>query len=180
MIYAFSEISGAHIDPAVSLGFALRGVLRFPQMLAYWIAQFAGGFAAAALAYSLWHHDVVLGASHPGTGYTHIVAFLAEIVATFLLMLVILGTAEEEAVVGKQAALAVGFTVTTCGFFVGAISGASMNPARSIAPQVIGGEFDIIWIYAAGPAIGAALAALAASFLYGRPSHGEEKAGHGA
>ncbi|MGH7330680.1 MAG: MIP/aquaporin family protein, partial [Polyangiaceae bacterium] len=180
MIYAFSEVSGAHIDPAVSLGFALRGVLRVRQLLAYVCAQFTGAFAAAGLAYALWHHDIVLGASHPGTGYSHPIAFLAEIVATFLLMLVILGTAEQEAVVGKQAALAVGFTVSTCGFFVGAISGASMNPARSIAPQVLGGDFDLLWIYAAGPCIGAAFAAFAAYFIYGPPRHGEEKAGHGA
>jgi len=180
LIYALSEVSGAHIDPAVSLGFVLRGVLNVRQMLAYWVVQFAGGFAAAALAYALWHHDVVLGASHPGTGYTHPVAFVAEIGATFLVMLVILGTAAEEPVVGKQAALAVGLSVSTCGFFVGAISGASMNPARSIPPQIVGGEFDIIWIYAAGPCIGAALAALVAFFIYGRPRHGEEKAGHGA
>ncbi|MBV8356268.1 MAG: aquaporin, partial [Candidatus Eremiobacteraeota bacterium] len=145
MVWAFTEISGAHIDPAVSFGFLVRGVLPVGRMLAYWAAQFGGAFAAAALAYALWAHNVALGASHPGPGYSYFVAFIAEIVATFLLMLVILMTAEHEGTVGKNAALAVGFSVATCGFFLGPISGASMNPARSIAPQIFGGQFDLIW-----------------------------------
>ena len=180
VIYAFSEVSGAHIDPAISLGFALRKVLHVGQMLAYWMAQFAGAFMAAALAYALWGQKIALGASHPGPGYSYVVAFITEIVATFLVMLVILMTAEQEATVGKQAALAVGFSVATCGFFAGPISGASMNPARSIAPQILSGRFDLIWIYAMGPCLGAALAVLVAAFLCGPPKRGEEKAGQGA
>ena len=95
-------------------------------------------------------------------------------------MLVILTTADQEAVVGKQAALAVGFSVATCGFFVGPISGASMNPARSIAPQILGGRFDLIWIYTLGPCVGAVLAVFAVAFLCGPAKHGEQKAGRGA
>ena len=94
-------------------------------------------------------------------------------------MMVILGTAEAEATVGKQAAIAVGLSVATCGFFAGAISGASMNPALSIPPQIFGGQFDLIWIYAFGPSIGAALAAFAMFFLCGPPKHGERKAAEG-
>jgi len=179
-IYAFAEISGAHINPAVSLGFALRRVLGVRQLSAYWIAQFVGAFFAAGLAYALWQGQIALGASHPGPEYSFAVAFATEIVATFLVMLTILMTAEQEAVVGKQAALAVGFSVATCGFFAGPISGASMNPARSIAPQLLSGRFDLIWIYALGPSFGAALAVLAATFLCGPPKRGEEKAGRGA
>jgi aquaporin Z len=179
IIYALSEISGAHIDPAVSLGFYVRRVLPLGQTALYWIAQFGGGFAAAALAFALWGHDIALGASHPGPEYSHPVAFMAEIIATFLVMMVILGTAEAEAKVGKQAALAVGFSVATCGFFAGAISGASMNPGRSIPPQIFGGQFDLIWIYFFAPCIGAVLAALAAFLLDGQPRHGERVAGRG-
>jgi aquaporin Z len=179
MIYAFSEISGAHIDPAVSLGFALRRTMKIGHMLLYWLAQFAGGFGAAVLAFTLWHQQVVLGASHPGPHYSHIEAVIAEIVLTCLVMCVILATAEEEAVVGKQAALAVGLTVATCGFFAGPISGASMNPARSIAPQVLGGAYDLTWIYAAGPCVGAALAALVIFLIFGKPREGEKKAAEG-
>jgi aquaporin Z len=179
MIYAFSEISGAHIDPAVSLGFAVRRTMPVLQMLLYWCAQFAGAFGAAALAGALWHNNLVLGASHPGPHYTHLVAAIAEIVLTFLVMAVILATAEEEAVVGKQAALAVGLTVATCGFFAGPVSGASMNPARSIAPQILGGAYDLVWIYAVGPCIGAALAAAFIFLVFGKPREGERKAAEG-
>lgn len=179
IIYAFSEFSGAHIDPAVSLGFMLRRVMRLSDMIAYWMAQFGGALLATALAYALWGSEIALGASHPGPGYSHPVAFVAEIVATFLLMVIILGTAEHEGQVGKQAALAVGLTVATCGFFVGPISGASMNPARSLLPQIFSGQFDLLWIYALGPCIGAALAVPVMTLLCGPPKAGEVKAARG-
>ncbi len=179
MIYTFSEISGAHIDPAVSLGFAVRRAMPVGQMLYYWAAQFAGAFGAALLVFSLWGHAIVLGASHPGPQFTHIEAAIAEVILTFLLMLVILMTCTAEAAVGKQAALAVGLTVAACGFFAGPISGASMNPARSIAPQIIGGAYDIIWIYAVGPCLGAALAALVMTFFFRGPDRKERKAAVG-
>ena len=179
MIYAFSEISGAHIDPAVSLGFAVRRAMPVFQMAAYWVAQFAGAFGAAYLAKALWGSAVVLGASHPGPKYTQVEAVVAEVIVTFLLMTVILACAEEEAVVGKQSALAVGLTVATCGFFAGPISGASMNPARSIPPQIAGGAYGIIWIYAVGPCVGAALAAVFVVLIFGKPRAGEKKAAEG-
>lgn len=180
MIYAFSGISGAHIDPAVSLGFAVRRAMSVAQMLYYWIGQFAGGFGAALLVFALWGHAVVLGASHPGPQFTQVEAVIAEVILTFLLMLVILMTAEEVAAVGKQAALAVGLTVAACGFFAGPISGASMNPARSIAPQIVGGAYGIIWIYAVGPCVGALLAALVMKCFFDRPREGERKAAKGS
>lgn len=179
IIYALSGISGAHIDPAVSLGFFARRVMSVRRLLWYWIAQFAGAFAAAGLAFAVWGNLVVLGASHPGPHYTDVQAAVTEVILTFLVMLVILGCAEEEAVVGKQAALAVGLTVAACGFFAGHISGASMNPARSIAPQILGGAYHLVWIYAAGPCIGALLASAAAWFLFGAPDQGEAQAARG-
>jgi aquaporin Z len=179
MIYALSEISGAHIDPAVSLGFAVRKAMPWGQMLLYWLAQFAGAFGAALLLFALWGHAVVLGASHPGMRFTQFEAVIAECILTFLLMLVILTTADAQASVGKQAALAVGLTVAACGFFAGPISGASMNPARSIAPQLVGGAYGIVWIYAVGPCAGALLAALVMRWFSARPSAGEQKAGSG-
>ena len=179
MIYAFSAISGAHIDPAVSLGFALRRTLPLPQMLLYWIGQFAGAFGAALLALALWKKSLILGASHPGEGYTQFEAVMAECVLTFLLIIVILACAEEESIIGKQSALAVGLTVAACGFFGGPISGASMNPARSIAPLMLGGATNLIWIYAVGPCVGATLAALTMPLFFDRPSHGARKAGAG-
>ncbi|HYL26759.1 MAG TPA: aquaporin [Candidatus Nitrosotalea sp.] len=180
MIYAFSGISGAHLSPAVSLGFMLRRAMPAAQMLLYWAAQIAGGFLAALLAFAVWGHAVALGASHPGPQFTQVQAAIAEAICTFLLMIVILATAGEEAAVGRQAAVAVGFTVAACGFFAGPISGASMNPARSIPPQILGGAYDLIWIYAIGPCVGAALAACAVALVAPRPAEGERKAGSGA
>jgi aquaporin Z len=179
LIYAFSEVSGAHINPVVSFAFALRRAMTWPLMFMYWLFQFAGAFTAAGLAYALWGGQVALGASHPGPSFTPLEAVIAEIIVTFLLMTVIIGCAEQEAVVGKQSAIAVGLTVAACGFFAGGISGASMNPARSIAPQILGGSYDIVWIYAVGPLAGATLAALVALFLFGRPDKGERKAAQG-
>lgn len=178
MIYAFSEVSGAHIDPAVSLRFFVRRAMPLRQMLWYWIAQFAGGFGAALLLFALWGHAIVLGASHPGPSFTHLQAAIAEVILTFLLMLVILMTAKAAAV-GKQSALAVGLTVAACGFFAGPVSGASMNPARSIPPQVLGGALDLVWIYSIGPCVGAVLAALAMTLFFARPGEGERKAAKG-
>jgi aquaporin Z len=179
MIYAFSEISGAHVDPAVSLGFALRRAMPVAQMLLYWASQFAGGFAAAALAMALWKNDLALGASRPGPQYTQFEAVIAEIVLTFLLMIVILACARQESIIGREAALAVGLTVAACGFFAGPISGASMNPARTIPSQLLAGAGGLSWIYASGPLLGAALAAAAMQFLSARPHPGERKAGRG-
>jgi aquaporin Z len=179
MIYAFSAISGAHINPAISLGFAVRRAMPLLQMLLYWVAQFAGGFAAAFLAYAAWGRAIALGASHPGPQITQLEAVLSEVVLTLLLMMVILMTAEEAAAVGKSAALAVGFTVAACGFFAGPISGASMNPARSIPPQLLGGAGDLAWIYVAGPMIGAALAAAVVTGFFAEPDRGERKAAKG-
>lgn len=179
LIYALSEISGAHIDPAISFGFAVRRVLGPQRLVAYWIAQFTGAFAAAALVYAFWGGRIRLGASHPGPLATPWTALVAEIVATFLLMMVILLTAEQEASIGKQAAVAVGLTVAVCGFFAGPISGASMNPARSIPPELFGGYWSIAWIYVLGPCLGAATAVLAVSAIAGGPRSGEKKAAHG-
>ncbi len=179
MIYAFCAISGAHIDPAVSLAFAARRAMPVFQMLLYMGGQFAGGFIAAGLVFAFWGHSIVLGASHPGPAFTNVQAFIAEVVLTFLLVVVILSTAEDEAKVGRQAAIAVGFTVAACGFFGGPISGASMNPARSIPPQIFGAAYNLIWVYAIGPCIGALLAALVMCCFAPRAGKGEHKAARG-
>jgi aquaporin Z len=180
VIYAFAETSGAHVDPAVTVGFLLRRV--FPAGLAagYVVAQFAGAFVAAAMWLLLvGPATLALGASHPGPHVSALVATLTEVIATFALVLVILMTAQEEAAIGKQAALAVGFMVAACGFAAGPLSGASMNPARSIAPQILVGAFSNIWIYAVGPIAGAAFAVGVHALLSGAPSKGEKKTARG-
>lgn len=180
VIYAFSEISGAHVDPAITFGFTLRRVFSARMLVAYWIAQFAGSFAAAALLAAYFGSAIVFGASHPGPTVPLPVAFVSEVVLTAIVMLVILTTANEKPIVGKDAALAVGFAVAACGFLAGPISGASMNPARSIAPQILGGEASLVWIYAAGPLLGAGLAVVVHWLLCGAPNREERKAAKGS
>lgn len=180
VVYAFSETSGAHADPVVTLGFLLRRVFPVSMGLAYIAAQFFGGFLAAAMWLALvGQSSLGLGASHPGPNFTPAQALAAEIVATFAFVLVILMTAQEEPVVGPQAALAVGFTVAVCGFVAGPISGASMNPARTLAPQILAHAFSNIWIYLIGPTLGAGLAVAAHSLIAGPPSRGERKSARG-
>lgn len=179
VIYAFSEISGAHANPAVTIAFAARRVFPIGLSAAYIGAQFFGSFTASLLLLPLFGSSLRLGASHPGPGFAPWQAATCEVVLTFALMLVILMTAQEQAAIGKQAALAVGFVVAACGFAAGTVSGASMNPARTIAPQVLSGTFGNIWIYAVGPAVGALAAVAVHALLSGRPSAGERRAARG-
>jgi aquaporin Z len=179
VIYAFSEISGAHVDPAITLGFTLRRVFSARMLAFYWLAQFAGSFAAAGLLGAYFGAAIALGASHPGPTVPPLVAVLCEVVLTAIVMLTILTTAKEKAIVGKEAALAVGFAVAACGFIAGPISGASMNPARSIAPQILSGEMALVWIYAVGPLLGAGLAVVIHRLLCGSPNRGEREAAQG-
>jgi len=180
MIYAFSSISGAHLNPAVSLAFWARGVFAPSRLAPYVCAQFLGAFGAAGVAFWWWGSKMPLGASHPPPGVAPWLAFGAEVALSILLLTVILATTEQGAVIGKQAAVAVGFATSACGFCGGFLSGASMNPARSIAPQLIGGRFDIVWIYALGPTAGALLAVALAYALLGPPSERERKTAQGS
>jgi aquaporin Z len=181
VVYAFSEVSGAHADPAITLAFAMRRVFSPLLILPYWLAQFVGAFAAAGLLAALFGRPSLrLGASHPGPAFNQLDAVLCEIVLTFILMITILMTGHEKAKIGKQSALAVGFAVAACGFFAGPISGASMNPARSIAPQLLGGRYDIAWIYAVGPVVGAALAVFAHRLICGLPNLAERETAAGS
>ena len=179
VIYAFSEVSGAHANPAVTIGFWATRVFPWRMTVAYLAAEFTGAFAAAALVLWCYGPQMILGASHPAPAFTWLQATLAEIVLTFILVMTILMTASENAVVGKETALAVGLAVAACGFFGGPVSGASMNPARSIAPQLLGGRFHLIPIYAIGPIAGALAAAAVHYVICGRPGTAERKAARG-
>lgn len=179
VIYAFAETSGAHVNPAVTVGFWLTRVFPGRMTLAYIAAEFLGAFLAAAAVLWCYGPSLILGASHPGPSFGPFQATLAEIVLTFIVILTILMTATQKAVVGKEAALAVGFAVAACGFFGGPVSGASMNPARSIAPQILGGRWDLVPIYAIGPLLGA-LAAVGVHFLVcGGAGEAEREAAQG-
>lgn len=179
MVWSMSGISGAHINPAVTLTFVLRRSFPLSRALGYWIAQFGGGIAAAGLLRLYFGALVATGASHPGLGVSALGALGWEAILTLFLVLVILGTAENEAVVGKNAALAVGLTVAVCGLFSSPVSGASMNPARSLGPQLVAGQLDASWIYVLGPFFGALCAAGLGYFLFGPPKESERLAAHG-
>ncbi len=179
VIYAFAETSGAHVNPAVTIGFWLARVFPGRMALAYLVAEFVGAFLAAYAVLWCYGQNMVLGASHPGVSFTFFQAAIVEIVLTFIVVLTILMTATEKAVVGKDSALAVGFVVAACGFFGGPISGASMNPARSIAPQILGGRWDLVPIYAVGPVVGALAAVVVHFLICGGPDEAEREAAQG-
>jgi aquaporin Z len=125
-----------------TIAFALRRIFPLRLTVAYVVAQFVGAFSAALILWPLFGPQLALGASRPGPGFSSIEAVCCEIVLTFAFIIVILMTAQEQAVVGPQAAIAVGFVVAACGLAGGGISGASMNPARSLAAQVVAGTLS--------------------------------------
>jgi aquaporin Z len=179
MIWSLSAISGAHINPVVTLAFFARRCFPATRVPGYLLAQLAGGIAGAALLYGILGKAIDQGITKPTPPFTDMQGFLAEIMLTFFLVFTILATSEEEAVVGKNAALAVGGIIAMCGLAFSPLSGASMNPARSLGPALIAGRFEHLWIYFAGPAAGALLAALVAQLIFGDPSESSRRAAHG-
>lgn len=179
MIYSISEISGAHINPAVTLGFYLRGVFPLKRVPGYLAAQFLGGILAALLLRGFFGALLPEGASKPGPDVAAWLAFAMEALLTTILVFVIISTAEEKPAIGPQAAIAVGGTIALCGLFASPISGASMNPARSLGPQLVSGMTNYTWIYLAAPLLGAAIAVALCRFLHGSPSSAEQEAASG-
>ena len=153
MIYAVGHISGAHFNPAVTLAFAVGRHLPWPRVAQYWAAQLLGAVAASLLLRAMFGDLARLGATLP-TGSTAR-SFILEAVLTFFLMFVITAVATDTRAVGQAAAIAIGGTVGLEALFAGPISGASMNPARSLAPALVSGTWAHQWIYVAGPVIGA-------------------------
>jgi MIP family channel proteins len=157
MVYALGHISGAHLNPAVTFAFALSRHFPWRLVAGYWLAQ-AGGAIVAALLLRASLGDVAhVGATLPsGSGGQ---SFLWEIVLTFVLMLVIMAVATDTRAVGEAAAIAIGGTVALDALVGGPVSGASMNPARSLGPALAAQELDALWIYLLAPPLGAALGA---------------------
>jgi MIP family channel proteins len=153
MIYAVGHISGAHFNPAVTLAFAVGRHLPWPRVAQYWAAQLLGGIAASLLLRAMFGNLARLGTTLP-TGSAG-QSFILEAVLTFFLMFVITAVATDTRAVGQAAAIAIGGTVGLEALFAGPISGASMNPARSLAPALVSGTWAHQWIYVAGPVIGA-------------------------
>jgi MIP family channel proteins len=177
VIYAVSDVSGAHINPAVTLAFTLRRAFDWRRLPEYWAAQFGGALAGAGLARLLLGGAALGGATVPKLGAGR--ALAVEAALTFLLVSVIIHTSKRKGAVGPQAALAVGATIAVSGFWAGPLTGASMNPARSFGPAVFAGQLGAWWIYAVGAALGAAIAVPVARLIHGPPSESEERAAEG-
>ncbi|MDQ6833122.1 MAG: aquaporin [Chloroflexota bacterium] len=177
MIYAIGDVSGAHFNPAVTLAFALRRDFPWRLVPAYWAAELAGALCAAVLLRTLYGDVGHLGANQPNHGVG--VSLVMEIVLTLLLITVILGTATRHQLIGPNAAIAVGGTIALCGLFALPVSGASMNPVRSLGPALIGNETAYIWIYLVGPLLGSVLAVAATWVMHGGRKTDEENAAGG-
>ena len=156
VIYSFGEKSGAHINPAVSIGFCLLGKLSLKDCVGYSISQIIGATLASLTLIALFPETNTLGQTLPRD--TVLQSFLLEIVITFILMVVILEVSQGSKEQGLMAGFAVGFAVLFLALVAGPISGASMNPARSIGPALISGALSPLWIYIVGPCLGVALA----------------------
>jgi MIP family channel proteins len=155
MIYAFGHVSGAHFNPAVTLAFAAGRHFPWPLVPQYWAAQLAGGISASLVVRLLFGDVAHLGATLP-TGSAG-QSFGLELVLTLILMVVITSVATDTRAVGQAAAIAIGGTIGLEALFAGPISGASMNPARSLAPAIVSGTWQDQWLYVAGPALGAVI-----------------------
>jgi aquaporin Z len=158
VILFMGTVSGAHLNPAVSLAFALRGDFPWKRVPAYVLAQLAGSVLASLLLWALIGRHGHAGLTLPGPGIPAPVALVWEIVLTTGLVSVILGTASGAQQVGSLAALAVGSYIALAGLFGAPVSGASMNPARSLGPALVLGDWTAWWAYLAGPVVGAVLA----------------------
>ena len=165
MIYAVGHVSGAHFNPAVSLAFALTRHFPWPRVGRYWLAQAAGALAAAAILRGSLGSRAHVGATLPAGSLGQ--AFLWEAILTFFLMFVIMSVATDARAVGEAAAIAIGGTVGLDAMFGGPITGASMNPARSLGPAVVSGDLHALWVYLLAPLVGASVGGLAYQFVRG-------------
>ncbi len=167
IILFMGATSGAHLNPAVSIAFAARGDFPWRRVPGYIVAQLAGALLASLLLATLFGKVGALGATSPGAGITDLQALVIEVVVTVGLVSTILGTASRAQSVGALAAIAVGGYIVLAGLWAAPISGASMNPARSLGPALVLGNLGHTWIYVAGPVLGALLAVGIAYILRG-------------
>jgi aquaporin Z len=154
IIYFMGTVSGAHLNPAVTLAFALRRNFPWRRVPGYVVAQLAGGIAAALFLRTMFGNVGDLGATIPGEDVNNLQALLMEVLLTAGLINTILGTASGARNIGTNGALAIGGYIALAGLWAEPISGASMNPARSLAPDILRGDLGTTWIYVVGPLLG--------------------------
>jgi aquaporin Z len=167
IILFMGGVSGAHLNPAVTFAFSLRGDFPWRRLPGYVLAQLVGATLACLGLWLVFGRIGMLGATEPGAGVTEWQAFGIELVLTVGLVSTILGTASRAQNVGALSAVAVGGYIVLAGLWSSPVSGASMNPARSFAPDLVLGRFAHLWIYFAGPVAGAAIAVGIAWLLRG-------------
>lgn len=179
VIYFMGTVSGAHLNPAVTLAFAARGNFPWNRVPGYIAAQLIGGIVAASFLRAMFGIVGRLGATVPGLGVSDIKALAMEVLLTTGLVSTILGTATGARNVGSNGAIAIGSYIALAGLWAAPISGASMNPVRSIAPDLLRGDMSTTWIYIAGPLIGALIAVGFEWILKGKPSASGSSAAQG-
>jgi aquaporin Z len=167
IILFMGAVSGAHLNPVVSLAFALRGDFPWRRVPGYIVVQLLGATLACLFLFAVFGDVEHLGATLPGAGYADWQALLMEVVLTASLVSVILGTASAAQNVGRVAALAIGGYIALAGLWSVPVSGTSMNPARSFGPALVSGDFSAYWVYVAGPVAGALIAVGCAFILRG-------------
>jgi aquaporin Z len=168
IILFMGAVSGAHLNPAVSIAFALRGDFPWKRLPGYVVVQLIGATLASLFLLAVFGNVGHLGATLPGPGYHDWQALMMETVLTLGLVSVILGTASAAQNVGAIAALGVGGYIALAGLWAAPVSGVSMNPARSFGPALVSGDLAGLWVYVVGPAAGALLAVGCAIVLRGR------------
>jgi len=168
IILFMGTVSGAHLNPAVSIAFAARGDFPWKRVPAYIVTQFLGAILATLLLWALIGKQGSAGLTLPGSGISTTTAMLWELVLTAGLVSVILGTASGAQQIGPIAALGVGGYIALAGLWGSPVSGASMNPARSLGPALVKGDWTSWWAYLVGPIAGAAIAVGFAYVLRGR------------
>jgi aquaporin Z len=179
LIYAWGPLSGLHINPAVTFAFASRRVFPRAWVVPYWVAQFAGAIGGALFLQFVFGH-VSAGGNYPiSTPGGEWRSFVMEIVLTVILVSVILHTATGGRSIGHNAAIAVGSTVALLGLFASPISGASMNPARTLGPDIVAVQFTGWWVYVFGDLLGAAIAVAIITLVRGLPDKEEREAAEG-
>lgn len=156
MIFSLGNISGAHMNPSVTTAFVMAGQFKLTKALPYIACQLVGGISASLLLRFLFPDNATLGATIPSGSALQ--SFSIEVALSFILMLVILNVAKGSKEQGMFAGIAIGATVMLEAMFAGPVSGASMNPVRSLAPALVSGRLEYIWIYLTAPFLGTAMA----------------------
>lgn len=173
MIYAVGHISGAHFNPAVTFAFSVARHFPKKEVPVYWFAQFGAAVVASVLLTYLLPAGSGHGATHPSLGI--LPALGLEIVLSFFLMFVVIAVATDTRAVGTMAGVAIGGIVAVCAFVGGPLTGASMNPARSLGPALFENRLSNLWIYFIGPTIGTTLAAITYEWIRCHPEKNEAK-----